>query len=226
MARVTPAADAAARTTGASLMRGGAWTAVSHVIPQIYTLAVSIAAARFLGPAEFGRQSFIAFVAIAVLMVLTSGLALALMRSVAEAGGAGRADEARGLVAWAWRVQAVAALLGGGGLVHRGGARRAPGGGVDPGRAVRGAGRPAERGQRGAARGAAVPLRGGDRARDRRRDGAGGDRGAGRGRRDRRDLRRRGGGRRGQPGLDVRARATGAERARDARSCGRNCGAR
>jgi O-antigen/teichoic acid export membrane protein len=117
MGAMTPGADAAARTTGASVMRGGAWTALSHVVPQLYTLAVSIAAARFLGPADFGRLSFITFVASSVLLVLTSGPALALMRAVAESAGARRDDVARGLTAWAWRANAIAALLGGGGLV-------------------------------------------------------------------------------------------------------------
>src|SRR5687767_7194859 len=111
---MTPAADAAAQTTGATVMRGGAWTAASHVLPQLYAVAVSIAAARFLGPSDFGRQSFIAFVALSAHLVLTSGIALALMRSVAEALGRQRPDEARGLIAWAWRIQSLAALLGGG----------------------------------------------------------------------------------------------------------------
>ncbi len=114
---MTPAADAAAQTTGATVMRGGAWTAASHVLPQLYAVAVSIAAARFLGPSDFGRQSFIAFVALSAHLVLTSGIALALMRSVAEALGRQRPDEARGLIAWAWRIQSLAAVLGGGLLV-------------------------------------------------------------------------------------------------------------
>ena len=111
---------AAAETTGASLMRGGAWTAISHVVPQLYTVAVSIAAARFLGPSDFGRQSFIAFVALSVLAVLSTGIAMTVMRSVAEALGRQRPNEALGLVAWAVRLQIVAALAGGGGLVIAG----------------------------------------------------------------------------------------------------------
>jgi O-antigen/teichoic acid export membrane protein len=117
---MTPAADPAAQTTGASVMRGGMWTAFSHVVPQLYIVAVSIAAARFLGPSDFGRQSFIAFVALSVLTVLTSGVALALMRGVAEALGRRRPDEAAGLTAWAWRLQALAAAAGGGGLLLAG----------------------------------------------------------------------------------------------------------
>ncbi len=111
------ASDAAARTTGATVVRGGMWTAISHVVPQLYVLALSIAAARFLTPSEFGRQSFIAFIEVSVLLVLTSGMALALMRSVAEAVGAGRTRDALAIVAWAWRVQALTAFAGGSALV-------------------------------------------------------------------------------------------------------------
>src|SRR3954470_2126896 len=74
---MTDPADAASQTTAASLVRGGLWTALSHVMPQLYILAVSIAAARFLGPDEFGRQSFIAFVGLSVQLLLTSGVGLA-----------------------------------------------------------------------------------------------------------------------------------------------------
>ena len=97
-------------------MRGGAWTALGHVVPQLYVVAISIAGARFLGPSDFGRQSFIAFVSLSVLLVLTSGIGLALMRTVAEALGRERPDEALGMVRWAWRLQFVGAALGGGGL--------------------------------------------------------------------------------------------------------------
>src|SRR3954447_1409855 len=117
MAAVTPVADPAKETTGASVMRGGAWTALSHAIPQLYTVAVSIAAARFLGPSDFGRQSFIAFVALSLLTVLTSGIALTLMRSVAAALGRREPEQARGLIAWAVRLQTLAAIVGGGALV-------------------------------------------------------------------------------------------------------------
>jgi O-antigen/teichoic acid export membrane protein len=111
------ASDAAARTTGATVVRGGLWTALSHVVPQLYVLALTIAAARLLSPSEYGRQSFISFIAVSVLLVLTSGMALALMRSVAEAVGAGRTADALAIVAWAWRVQAIMGIAGGGALV-------------------------------------------------------------------------------------------------------------
>jgi hypothetical protein len=40
---------AAARTTGASVVRGGIWNLVARVLPQVYVLIISVAAARFLG---------------------------------------------------------------------------------------------------------------------------------------------------------------------------------
>lgn len=127
MPRMTPESDAAAQTTGASLFRGGIWNTVSGLLPQLYTVAVSIGAARFLGPEAFGRQSFIAFVGLSLAMVLTAGLSIALMRSVAETLGRARPAQARGLLAWAGRPQAVAGLLGGGAMVVAGLAGAEPG---------------------------------------------------------------------------------------------------
>jgi O-antigen/teichoic acid export membrane protein len=97
----------AAATTGASVLRGGAWYALSQFLPQAYTLALSVIAARFLGPAGMGRQSYIAFVAVAITGVLTSSLSLALMRYVGETIGRGGADVARGLLFWAWKVEGI-----------------------------------------------------------------------------------------------------------------------
>jgi O-antigen/teichoic acid export membrane protein len=103
-----PAPDAgaaeAAATTGASVVRGGLWSAASTLVPQLFTLVVSIAGARFLGPSGLGRQSFIAFVITSTQYLLALGLPVALMRTVGESVGAGRSAEARGLVAWAQRI--------------------------------------------------------------------------------------------------------------------------
>ncbi len=96
---------AAVHAEGDSILRGGAWTTFSGFLPQVYTLLISIAAARVLGPDEFGRQSYIAFAGITVHMVLTAGLGIALTRSVAEALGRGEPARARGLVAWTLRIQ-------------------------------------------------------------------------------------------------------------------------
>ncbi|HKN93228.1 MAG TPA: polysaccharide biosynthesis C-terminal domain-containing protein [Thermoleophilaceae bacterium] len=109
---------AATATTAASVTRGGLWVTVALVLPQIYTLVVSVAAARYLGPHGMGRQSFIAFVEISLASIFTSGLTVALMRYVGETLGQDRPEVVRGLVVWAWRlvvaggVPAAAVMIG------------------------------------------------------------------------------------------------------------------
>jgi O-antigen/teichoic acid export membrane protein len=100
-------------TTGAAVLRGGAWKVLGATLPQIYTLIVSIVAARVLGPDGTGRQSFIAFSEATAISLLSLGLPAALMRYVAEMVGAGRVPSAKALFAWAWRLEAVAAAAGG-----------------------------------------------------------------------------------------------------------------
>jgi O-antigen/teichoic acid export membrane protein len=107
---VSDRADAA--TTGATVFRGGMWNLAGRLVPQVYLAILSIAAARFLGPDDFGRQSFIAFVEISLVMLLTAGLPAALTRYVAHSVGRGDEAAARGLLSWAWRVEIVAAALG------------------------------------------------------------------------------------------------------------------
>jgi O-antigen/teichoic acid export membrane protein len=101
------------KTTGAAVLRGGSWNVLGTFVPQLSLLAISIAAARFLGPDRFGRQSFIAFVEISVLTLFTAGLPLALARFVGTMTGEGRPGVAVGLVRWIWRLEAVGAVAGG-----------------------------------------------------------------------------------------------------------------
>jgi O-antigen/teichoic acid export membrane protein len=112
----TSESEAARATTGRSVLSGGLWYVASTAIPQVYTLIVSIVAARFLGPDGMGRQSFIAFVAITLTNVLSSSMFLALMRYIGETAGRGQNELLPGLLSWAWRVEGGAALLGGGTL--------------------------------------------------------------------------------------------------------------
>jgi O-antigen/teichoic acid export membrane protein len=104
-------------TTSLSVFRGGVWHATSRIVPQFYVLATSIVAARFLGPTGMGRQSFIAFVELSLAALLSNGFYFALARIVGERIGRGRPGELRSLIRWAWRVEGVLALLGGGMLV-------------------------------------------------------------------------------------------------------------
>lgn len=103
-------------TTGASVVRGGAWTLASRVIPQLQVVALSIAAARFLAPSAMGRQSFIAFVAASVVLFATAGLPAGLSRFVAELTGAHLGGIARSMFWWTWRIMALSAVLGAVGL--------------------------------------------------------------------------------------------------------------
>ena len=104
-----PPVDAAAATTSRSVLRGGAWYTASYAVPQLYTAITSIIAARFLGKADFGQQSFIALNSILIATLLSSSMYLAVMRYVGETVGAGRPQVLRGLLGWAWRVNGIAA---------------------------------------------------------------------------------------------------------------------
>jgi O-antigen/teichoic acid export membrane protein len=110
-------AGLAAATGGDSVVRGGAWNSASRLIPQLYVLAISVAGARFLGAEAFGRQSFISFVELSLVLLLTGGLSLAAVRFIGDSLGRGQSAPVARLVAWAWRVEGVAAVLGGGTLV-------------------------------------------------------------------------------------------------------------
>jgi O-antigen/teichoic acid export membrane protein len=103
--------DAATMTTSSSVLRGGTWFFASYAVPQIYTVVISVAAARFLGGDLFGRQSYIAFISITLVTLLSASMYIAVLRYVGETVGAGRTDAIRGLLDWAWRVEGVAALL-------------------------------------------------------------------------------------------------------------------
>jgi O-antigen/teichoic acid export membrane protein len=113
-AAVPPAAshDAAAATTGSSVVAGSLWHVASRVVPQLYTLVVSVVAARSLGPDGMGRQSFIAFVELSLIMLMTGGPFVALMRYTGETVGRERPEALGVLVRWAWRVEGAGALLG------------------------------------------------------------------------------------------------------------------
>ena len=105
--------EAATGTTGLSVISGGIWNSFSQALPQGFALIVSVAAARYLGPDGMGRQSFIAFMMISLSQLISQGLKEALMRSIAEALGAGRRGAVRGLVGWALPILIAGGLAGG-----------------------------------------------------------------------------------------------------------------
>jgi O-antigen/teichoic acid export membrane protein len=98
------------RTTGTGVIRGGIWTATSRIIPQLNIIALSIAAGRFLGPTDMGRQSYIAFISASVVLVATASLPQAMSRFVAEALGGGRGGVARALLRMTWRFEVALAI--------------------------------------------------------------------------------------------------------------------
>jgi O-antigen/teichoic acid export membrane protein len=100
--------------------RGGAWTLASRLIPQVNTLATSVAAARFLGPDDFGRQSFIAFVAISATMLASAGFSSALSRFTGERLGANDPGGVRALIRWGLAVQATFGATAGAALAAAG----------------------------------------------------------------------------------------------------------
>jgi|SRR5438093_13080659 len=79
-------------TTGRSVLAGGFWQVTSYAIPQVYTIVLSVVAARFLGPRGMGVQSFIAFVVLSTTIVLASSMYTALMRCVGETVGQRRSE--------------------------------------------------------------------------------------------------------------------------------------
>jgi O-antigen/teichoic acid export membrane protein len=108
---------AAGETTGASTLAGGAWTSLSYALPQVYTLVLSVVAARYLGADGMGKQSFIAWAALSITTLVTAGLAGTLQRYVAEMRGAGRQDQAMSLLHGILKIVFVGAIVGGGALI-------------------------------------------------------------------------------------------------------------
>jgi O-antigen/teichoic acid export membrane protein len=95
-----------------SIVSSGAWSAASRLLPALYTLVLSVVAARVLGPGDMGRQSFVAFVSATAVTLATAGLPVAVMRHVGEAAGARRWQAIRALLRWALRLELGAAVLG------------------------------------------------------------------------------------------------------------------
>jgi len=104
----TPFADSVSGT-GARTLTGSVWVSLQSVSPYLFTLLVSIVAARVLGPSGMGRQSYISFIVLATITLCSAGFPAALPRFVAELIGGGREGVLRSLSSWAWRVEAVAA---------------------------------------------------------------------------------------------------------------------
>jgi O-antigen/teichoic acid export membrane protein len=106
-----PGTEQLGTLSGAAVVRGGLWRMVSRTVPQLQLLALSVVAARYLGPDGMGRQSFIAFVGLSFVLVATAGLPVSLSRFTGELLGAGRGGSALTLYALTRRVELAAAAL-------------------------------------------------------------------------------------------------------------------
>jgi O-antigen/teichoic acid export membrane protein len=104
-------AGALGATSAPSLVTGGLWTLLNRALPQAQLLILSIVIARYLGPTDMGRQSYIAFVSLALVQAATAGLPGALTRFVGELLGARRGGQAMSLHRLTRRVELVAAAL-------------------------------------------------------------------------------------------------------------------
>jgi len=109
-----PEAETAAATeaAGTQAVGAGLWATGSRLLPQFYSLLMSIVAARFLGPDGMGRQSLIAFAAIFGTTATALGVPTAVMRFVGERVGAEESETLPPLVRAVWKVEAVAATAG------------------------------------------------------------------------------------------------------------------
>jgi O-antigen/teichoic acid export membrane protein len=96
-------------TNAAAVARGGMWSIAGRLVPQVQILGLSIVAAHYLGPDGLGRQSYIAFAALSLMLLATAGLPAALNRFVAELLGAREGAFAHALYAWTLRALLVTA---------------------------------------------------------------------------------------------------------------------
>jgi len=112
--RPAPPADAGfEQTAGTRAFRGGLWQAATQISPFAFTLVISIIAARILGPADMGRQSYIAFIVVVAQSFLGGGLSNAMLRFTGDLVGRGRRRTLPSLVRSTLPISLVASIVGG-----------------------------------------------------------------------------------------------------------------
>ena len=87
----------------AQAFRGGLWQSAAQIGPYIFTLIISIVAARSLGPDRMGRQSFIAFTVVVATQLAAGGLGNAIVRFIGELRGQGLERMLPSLASWGWK---------------------------------------------------------------------------------------------------------------------------
>jgi len=103
--------DVLGATSAPSVVSGGLWTLLNRAVPQAQLLVLSIITARYLGPDDMGRQSYIAFVALALVQAATAGLPGSLSRFIGELLGARRGGQAMSLYRLTRRLECLAAAF-------------------------------------------------------------------------------------------------------------------
>jgi O-antigen/teichoic acid export membrane protein len=83
----------------------------SRALPQIYVLVSSVLIARFLTVGDMGRQSYISFVQLSLILVCSFGFSGALIRYGGELLGQGRLSTLRGLIWWTTKIQIGGAVV-------------------------------------------------------------------------------------------------------------------
>ncbi len=97
--------------SGRSLLTGGIWVMASRALPQVYVLVSSVLIARFLTVGDMGRQSYISFIQLSLILVCSFGFSGALIRYGGELLGQGRLSSLRGLIWWTTKIQIFGALI-------------------------------------------------------------------------------------------------------------------
>jgi O-antigen/teichoic acid export membrane protein len=115
-AATSPFADTVERT-GSRVLRSGAWQIAAQVAPFAGTALVSVVAARALGPAGMGRQSYISFIVLTTMTACAAGFPITIPRYVGELIGLGEEGKLQSLAAWAWRLELGAGTVGAGVLL-------------------------------------------------------------------------------------------------------------
>jgi O-antigen/teichoic acid export membrane protein len=92
---------------------GGLWVAGSVLVPNVFTIVLSVAADRSLGAGGLGRQSLIAFVSGSATTLAGAGGFVAIVRTVAAALGSGDRAAARDVGRWGARLHMITGVVAG-----------------------------------------------------------------------------------------------------------------
>ena len=96
--------------------RNTAYNTLRSVVGTIVAFATGVVVARFLGPSETGIYALAIWVALAVTIVISDGLALTLTKVIAQQDVESKLPDIRGIVAFGIQLQLILVLLGAGAL--------------------------------------------------------------------------------------------------------------